>query len=136
MTRSYARTFTVLAVASAALAVANAAPAQDRQPTIFDRLFGSSERETRPDDPPRVAQNSPADLTVRIDRLEAQIRQLTGVIEQLQHRNQQLEAQMQRLQGANGPQTQNQAQAPIQGPGAPLMRAPPPGSYSQAPPTA
>ena len=35
---------------------------------------------------------------MRLDRLEAQIRQLTGVIEQLQFRNQQLEGQMRRMQ--------------------------------------
>jgi tol-pal system protein YbgF len=34
---------------------------------------------------------------MRIDRLEAQIRQLTGAIEQLQHRNQQLETQLRRV---------------------------------------
>src|SRR5262245_60801714 len=33
------------------------------------------------------------EISQRIVRLEAQIRQLTGAIEQLQHRNQQLEAQ-------------------------------------------
>ena len=36
---------------------------------------------------------------LRIERLEAQIRQLTGTIEQLQYRNQQLENQ---LRGAGG----------------------------------
>ena len=35
---------------------------------------------------------------MRLDRLEAQIRQLTGAIEQLQHRNQLLESQLQRMQ--------------------------------------
>ena len=35
---------------------------------------------------------------LRLDRLETQIRQLTGVIEQLQFRNQQLEGQVRRLQ--------------------------------------
>jgi len=45
------------------------------------------------------AQESDADLVTRISRLEAVIRQLTGNIEQLQYRNQQLEQQLQRLQG-------------------------------------
>jgi tol-pal system protein YbgF len=36
---------------------------------------------------------------VRLERLEGQIRQLTGAIEELQHRNQQLEAQLQDLHG-------------------------------------
>jgi len=40
----------------------------------------------------------PGEATVRIDRLENQIRQMTGTIEQLQYRNQQLEAQVKRLQ--------------------------------------
>ncbi len=44
------------------------------------------------------AQVSATDLMVRIDRLEAQIRQLTGAIEQMQFRNQQLENQLKRLQ--------------------------------------
>src|SRR5437867_3939926 len=38
------------------------------------------------------AQAGPGDLLYRIERLENQIRQLTGDIEQLQYRNQQLEA--------------------------------------------
>ena len=44
------------------------------------------------------AQASPTDLLTRIDRLEAAIRVLTGTVEQLQYRNQQLEQQVQRLQ--------------------------------------
>lgn len=48
------------------------------------------------------AQGAPAaDLMVRIDRLENQIRQLTGQIEQMQYRNQQLEAALRRLQDDN-----------------------------------
>jgi tol-pal system protein YbgF len=46
----------------------------------------------------RTAQAGAPDLVVRLDRLEAQIRQLTGVIEQLQFRNQQLENQIRRMQ--------------------------------------
>jgi tol-pal system protein YbgF len=38
---------------------------------------------------------------MRLDRLETQIRQLTGVIEQLQFRNQQLETQVRRMQEDN-----------------------------------
>jgi tol-pal system protein YbgF len=43
------------------------------------------------------AQTAPADLVMRIDQLERQIRQLTGSIEQLQYRNQQLDQQVRRL---------------------------------------
>ena len=46
----------------------------------------------------RVAQAEPGDLTVRLDRLENALRQLTGTIEQLQYRNQQLEMQLKRMQ--------------------------------------
>lgn len=38
-------------------------------------------------------------VTTRIDRLENQLRQMTGQIEQLQYRNQQLEQQLRQLQG-------------------------------------
>ena len=39
---------------------------------------------------PAYAQASASDLTIRLDQLENQMRQLTGTIEQLQYRNQQL----------------------------------------------
>src|ERR1043166_4376008 len=50
---------------------------------------------------PAGAQMSEADLIVRIERLENQIRQLTGTVEQLQYRNQQLEEQLRRGQQAD-----------------------------------
>ena len=37
-------------------------------------------------------------MLTRLDRLEAAIRQLTGAMEQLQYRNQQLEQQVRRMQ--------------------------------------
>jgi tol-pal system protein YbgF len=43
------------------------------------------------------AQHGGPDLVMRLERLEAQIRQLTGTIEQLQFRNQQLEGQLRRM---------------------------------------
>lgn len=43
---------------------------------------------------PASAQMSASDLVVRIEALENQIRQLTGQVEQLQYRNQQLEQQL------------------------------------------
>jgi tol-pal system protein YbgF len=70
---------------------------------------------------PAAAQMSAADLTVRIERLENQIRQLTGTVEQLEFRNQQLEEQLRRLQ-----------QADVRSPGAPPRPAPPP--VGSAPP--
>jgi tol-pal system protein YbgF len=47
------------------------------------------------------AQVGSAELLVRIDRLENQVRQLTGQLEQMQYRNQQLEAELKRLQDDN-----------------------------------
>ena len=45
-----------------------------------------------------MAQTDPGDLTVRLDRMESALRQLTGTIENLQYRNQQLEMQLKRMQ--------------------------------------
>ncbi len=42
-------------------------------------------------------------LVTRIDRLENQLRQMTGQMEQLQYRNQQLEQQLRAVQGGTGP---------------------------------
>jgi hypothetical protein len=59
------------------------------------------------------AQMSSADLVTRIDRLQAQVRELTGTVEELQYRNQQLEQEVQRLRagspaaGATPPTTQS-----------------------------
>jgi tol-pal system protein YbgF len=47
---------------------------------------------------PAYAQVSASDLTIRLDQLENQMRQLTGTIEQLQYRNQQLEQALRRMQ--------------------------------------
>jgi tol-pal system protein YbgF len=79
------------------------------------------------------------EMSMRIGRLESQIRELTGAIEQLQYRNQQLEGQLQRMQGGGGgspaptraqpqvqPQMQPQAQPQVQPP-----QAPPPGRRSE-----
>ena len=112
MTRLVANTFFVLAFSAATLSAANSASAQesaadsDSPFSVFHRLFGDKERTAPPQDSQRVAQASPADLVVRIDRLEAQIRQLTGTIEQLQFRNQQLEAQLRQSAAPQPPAVQ------------------------------
>jgi tol-pal system protein YbgF len=74
------------------------------------------------------AQAGPADLLYRIERLENQIRQLTGEIEQLQYRNQQLEAALNEVRypdsGARGGArvaTAPSAAAPLIQPAAPGM---------------
>lgn len=61
-------------------------PAQSRQPA-----------QAAPSD--RMAQQGdPGDLSVRLDRMENVLRQITGTLEQLQYRNQQLEMQLKRMQ--------------------------------------
>ncbi|HEY6994660.1 MAG TPA: tol-pal system protein YbgF [Xanthobacteraceae bacterium] len=73
---------------------------------LLDRIFSGSERfsgggERGAAGTDQTAQMSAPDLVVRLERLESQIRQLTGAIEQLQFRNQQLEAQVRRMQEDN-----------------------------------
>ena len=101
-------TASVLAFAAMAAACPAQAWAQEAERPfgLFDRIFsgsesfggGSNERGGPAPGGDRTAQVAGSDLLVRLDRLEAQIRQLTGVIEQLQFRNQQLEGQVRRLQ--------------------------------------
>jgi tol-pal system protein YbgF len=79
----------------------------ERPAGLLDMIFGGSERlagerGAQPQASERVttertAQAAGSDLVLRLDRLETQIRQLTGVIEQLQYRNQQLENQLRRM---------------------------------------
>ena len=85
---------------------ANLSPtwAQDSEPPgLLNLFFGGSERISGERNAPsqaleRTAQVGGPDLVLRLERLEAQIRQLTGTIEQLQFRNQQLETQVRRMQ--------------------------------------
>jgi tol-pal system protein YbgF len=95
----------VLALAGAATAPASAQDrGQDRSPGFLDNLFNRGEGQAAPAQQGRsgtVAQadpGDPAELTVRLDRLENALRQLTGTIEQLQYRNQQLEQQVRAMQ--------------------------------------
>jgi tol-pal system protein YbgF len=112
MSRLFAITIIVLTFAAATLSSVGSASAQesgresDSPFSVFHRLFGDKERTAPPEENRLVAQASPADLVVRIDRLEAQIRQLTGTIEQLQFRNQQLEAQLRQVTGSQPPSVQ------------------------------
>src|SRR5262249_42234376 len=110
MARPATRAITLTALALMGCASLAPARAQDSERPLgfFDRIFTGSERFGAGEVAPaagtagaageRVAQLSDSDLLVRLDRLEAQIRQLTGQIEQLQYRNQQLEAQLRGMQ--------------------------------------
>jgi TolA-binding protein len=71
---------------------------------FLDNLFNRGEQQGQQRQAPpsssecRVAQGDPGDLTVRLDRMENVLRQLTGTIENLQYRSQQLEMQLKRMQ--------------------------------------
>jgi tol-pal system protein YbgF len=151
MFRSTLRLIAAPAIAASMAMAPCAASAQG----FLNDLFGNSDRVSpstgSPEELPRqqrvpqqqgtVAQGSFAqgpgeELSMRIGRLEQQIRQLTGAIEQLQHRNQLLEGQLQRMQGggaapaARGPAAppqQPQMQPQVQQP-----PAPPPGRRGDA----
>ena len=91
-----------------------------------ERLGG--ERGAPPADADRAPQVSGPDAVLRIERLESQIRQLTGTIEQLQFRNQQLESQIRRMQEEGAPRSAVQSR--LQNPAPPS--ATPPGRRSDA----
>jgi tol-pal system protein YbgF len=117
-------------LAAALWATAPAALAQatgDDSRGLFDGFFGGGER-AAPPGRDRVAQAPGGDLAMRIDRLEAQIRQMTGVIEQLQYRNQQLADQLRQMQQggeyANAGPAQQPPMQPPRAAGVP-MGAPP-----------
>jgi tol-pal system protein YbgF len=95
-----------------AFIAAPAAQAQQEERGLFPGLFGRREQ------PPQNVPQGDSELMIRIERLENQLRQLTGLVEQLQYQNQQLQ---QRL-GANAP-----ADAPPQrGPQRPPQQQPQP----------
>jgi tol-pal system protein YbgF len=123
MTQLSAQLFRAALFAAFAV-IAGAASAQERSPGLLDNIFGGNSAPQAPQG--RLAQGDAAELVVRIDRLENQIRQLTGAVEQLQFRNQQLE---QALAGRTAPQPTppvgtQQFRPPS--PGVPNAVAPPP----------
>ena len=103
---SFARASKAAIFAAPLLMLAGTASAQQRG--LLDDFFGGNQAQ-----PPAAARRAPdeADLTVRLERLENHVRQLTGTIEQLQFRNQQLEQQIQRL-GGTVPSSPNVAATP------------------------
>jgi tol-pal system protein YbgF len=95
---------TFLALIFAASLAFGPALAQERSSGGFlDNLFGRGQDVQQPEArqppaQPRVAQADPSDLSVRVDRVENALRQLTGTIEELQHQNQMLQMQLKRMQ--------------------------------------
>ena len=101
MTRSRSSSRTAVLAAISVLLLADSALAQDQRGGNFlDNLFnrGEQAQSRQPAQGGRAAQSDPSDLSVRLDRMEGALRQLTGTIEQLQYRNQQLESQLKRMQ--------------------------------------
>jgi tol-pal system protein YbgF len=98
--------FSSAAFAALSLLLAGPALAQQERSSgnFLDNLFSRGEppaqsrAAAQPQPQGRVAQTDPGDLSVRLDRMEGALRQLTGTIEQLQYRNQQLEMQLKRMQ--------------------------------------
>src|SRR5260221_12875707 len=96
MTKLFASTFLALAFSAATLSAASSASAQesakdsDSPFSVFHRLFGDDGRTAPPQDSQRVAQTSqasPADLVVRIDRLQRHIRTVTRTLGPMQFPN-------------------------------------------------
>ncbi|HVI13735.1 MAG TPA: tol-pal system protein YbgF [Pseudolabrys sp.] len=101
MTRSRSSSRIAVLAAISVLLLADSALAQDQRGGNFlDNLFnrGEQAQSRQPAQGGRAAQSDPSDLSVRLDRMEGALRQLTGTIEQLQYRNQQLESQLKRMQ--------------------------------------
>jgi tol-pal system protein YbgF len=90
----------VMLTVGAAVGPALAQDGQGRD-GLFGGLFNRGERQgQRPPEP--SGQASDADLIVRLDRIENALRQITGAVEQLQYRNQQLEQQVRQMQDGGG----------------------------------
>ena len=144
MFRSTLRLIVAPAIAASMAMAPCAASAQG----FLNDIFGNSDRfspatgspqerpqqQRAPQQHGTVAQGPGEEMSMRIGRLEVQIRQLTGAIEQLQYRNQQLESQLQRMQGGSAPAArapavppQQQMQPQVQPP-----PAPPPGRRGDA----
>ena len=112
----------------AALGIENPASAQEGNSPLsaIGRMFGQkpAQQTTGQDEP----EGPTTDQVLRIERLEQQIRQMTGTIEQLQYRNQQLENQLRGASAGGAPAAQPMQSQPIAQPGArpPVQAAPMP----------
>jgi tol-pal system protein YbgF len=116
-----------------ALAFTTASPAlaQDRGPNFLDNLFNRGDQEQQQQGPAAAPETA-----TRLDRVEHALRQLTGTIEELQHRNQVLENQVRELQQRSGLQSGPSAAPsaamppPAVAPGAPIAAPTVPGRRS------
>jgi tol-pal system protein YbgF len=129
------RWLTATALAGA-LCAASAASAQESNSPLsaIGRMFGQKSSQTTGQ---QESEGPTTEQVLRIERLEAQIRQMTGTIEQLQYRNQQLENQVRAAGGVAGVQSAPPPQ-PVQPPPGtrlpPLQAAPVPVTSPPPPP--
>ena len=111
----------LMALIAVSSLVCEARAQESERPFGLFGLFNGSERlggdrGAPPAGADRMAEMSGPDLVLRLERLETQIRQLTGTIEQLQFRNQQLEGQIRRMQEEAAPRTGAQVRPQSQSP--------------------
>src|SRR5262245_39306666 len=133
------RGFSVAVAVAAALCLSTAALAQDgggSPLSVLDRMFGGNRQQQQQQQPQQATGQEPLpDQVVRIERLENMLRQATGQIEQLQYRNQQLEAQIRAMGGTpGGAQTGQAAPMPPQAAPASQMGQPAPSQMGQPAP--
>jgi tol-pal system protein YbgF len=114
----------LIAMSAASSALRPARAQESERPFGLFGIFNGSERLGGERSAPSAgadgtAQVSGPDAVLRVERLESQIRQLTGTIEQLQFRNQQLESQIRRMQEEGAPRSAVQSRP--QNPAAPSV---------------
>jgi tol-pal system protein YbgF len=98
-------------LAAALLFVPGSALAQQGSGNFLDNLFNRGQQQPAQQPPPPMQQapvqqpgemaqggGNAGDASVRIDRIENALRQLTGSVEELQHQNQMLQMQLKRMQ--------------------------------------
>ncbi len=85
-------------IAALLLVLAGTPAAAQNNDNFFGNIFKPPGSVQQEQEASRAAQQA-SENSARMDRIENALRQLTGQVEQLQYRNQQLEAELRRLQG-------------------------------------
>ncbi len=124
---------TLFATCLAASLAVPGAPARAQQGGLIGDLFNGGNRQAQaqaPQPPGAVGGQGGAGVDARIDQIESALRQLTGQVEVLQHQNQMLQMQLNRMMQNGG-----SPQPPMNGGGQPPLRAPGQRSETQPPAT-
>jgi tol-pal system protein YbgF len=133
------------AALAASLGISAASAQESTSPlSAIGRIFGQQPSAGAQQTAGQEEGQPTTDQVLRIERLETQIREMTGTIEQLQYRNQQLENQLRSMgatpagalpqQSQAQPQPAPPAQALPQAPRPPAQAALPPAAAPSAPP--